>query len=275
MATHPPLGDFLEIEPGAEIYYEDTGTGSPILFVPGWTFTTEVYRHQISHFSSSHRVVALDPRSQGRSSITLHGNNYLTHAADLSKLIARLDLKDVVLVGWSFGCLETWGYLKLAGTSSVKAIVSIDLSPKPLSVNPDDWVEGPLDEIASTYNSSFNDPQGHRDFITTYAKEVMFQHPPSEAELFWIAGQSMRTPYYVAAALFASGMFADNMAEAKLADESVPALNIIAEHWADRAVAFTRRHFPKTRTAVLGGHMMFWEYPAKFNTILEDFIGRL
>ncbi|MCK4317051.1 MAG: alpha/beta hydrolase, partial [Anaerolineae bacterium] len=78
---------------------------------------------------------------------------------------------------------------------------------------------------------------------------------------------------YIASALFASGMFTNNMAEAKLVDETLPALSIIAEHWADTAVSFMQKHFPKTRTAVLGGHMMFWEHPEKFNQILADFIA--
>jgi pimeloyl-ACP methyl ester carboxylesterase len=63
------------------------------------------------------------------------------------------------------------------------------------------------------------------------------------------------------------------MAEAKLVDDTLPALSIIAEHWADTAVPFMHNHFPNTRTAVLGGHMMFWEYPEQFNKILADFIA--
>jgi pimeloyl-ACP methyl ester carboxylesterase len=49
-------------------------------------------------------------------------------------------------------------------------------------------------------------------------------------------------------------------------------LNIVAEHWAETAVPFLKKNFPNTKTAVLGGHMMFWEHPEKFNAILSDFI---
>ena len=266
-------GNYIEVEPGVEIYYEEKGTGTPIVFVPGWTFTTEAFVHQIEHFSKAHRVITIDPRSQGRSSITLHGNDYITHAADLAKIIKALDLQDVVLVGWSFGCLETWGYVKQEGTKALKAMVCIDLSPKPLSVNPEDWVEGPLDEIADAYNSFLLSRKGQRDFVTYYADEIMVQRELSQEEMFWIVEQSLKTPPYIASALFASGMFTNHTAEAKLVDETLPALSIIAEHWADTAVSFMQKHFPKTRTAVLGGHMMFWEHPEKFNQILADFIA--
>ncbi len=275
MTTYRNPGVYVEVEPGVELYYEEYGQGKPLVFVPGWTFTGEVFDHQVEHFSSTHRVILLDPRSHGRSSITLHGNDYTTHGADLAKLIAALDLKDVVLIGWSFGCLATWAYVQQQGLAALKAMVCIDLSPKPLSVNPDDWVEGPLDEIAAAYNSFLRTRQGHRDFVTYYADEVMVQRELSPAEMSWIVNQSLRTPTPIAAALFASGMFSNYIETAQLMDASLPAISIVAEHWADTAVAFMQRICPNTRTAVLGGHMMFWEYPEQFNRILDDFLAGL
>jgi pimeloyl-ACP methyl ester carboxylesterase len=273
MSSYRQPGKYIEVEPGVEIYYEEMGTGTPLVFVPGWTFTSEVFIHQMEHFSKTHRVIAIDPRSQGRSSMTLHGNDYAAHAADLASIIQALDLQDIVLVGWSFGCLETWGYVKLNGVKALKAMVCIDLSPKPLSVNSQDWVEGPLDEIAGAYNTYLLSRKGQREFVTYYADEVMVQRELNPDEMFWIVEQSLKTPTYIASALFASGMFSNHMAEAKLVDDTLPALSIIAEHWADTAVPFMQQHFPKTKTAVLGGHMMFWEHPEKFNTILGDFIA--
>jgi non-heme chloroperoxidase len=164
-AYHQP-GKFLEVEPGVEIYYEERGAGKPIIFIPGWTFSTEFFAHQLEHFSKAYRAIAIDPRSQGRSSKALHGNDYATHGKDLARLIQALDLKDVVLVGWSFGCLGSWAYVRQEGLQNLRAVVSIDLSPKPLCVNDQDWVEGPLDEIAEAYNTYLTSSQGQRDFVT-------------------------------------------------------------------------------------------------------------
>ncbi len=66
--------------------------------------------------------------------------------------------------------------------------------------------------------------------------------------------------------------FIIHMAEAKLLDESLPSLDIVAEHWADTAVPFLKKNFPDTKTAVLGGHLMFWEHSDNFNSILKEFI---
>jgi non-heme chloroperoxidase len=274
MASHQS-GQYIEVDPGVEIYVEDSGAGSPIVFIPGWTFTTELFAHQMAHFSKTQRAIALDPRSHGRSTVTLQGNNYTTHGADLAKIIDALELEEVILVGWSFGCLNLWEYVRQQGTDKIKAVICIDLSPKPLSVKEGDWVEGPLDDIGGAYNAYVQSPQGQRDFVTYYATQVMVQRELKADELAWIVEQSLKTPYYVASNLFASGMFSSYMEEAKQIDETLPALYVIAEHWAETAVPFVQKHLPKTKTEVLGGHMMFWEHAQKFNQILDEFIGSL
>lgn len=264
---------YLDIGGGVEIHYREAGAGRTLLFVPGWTFSSAIFEHQLSGLSDRYRVVAIDPRGQGKSSKLLQGADYETHAADLAKVIAALALEDVALIGWSFGCLETYGYVRQAGLDNLSAHVCIDLPPKPLSASSEDWVEGPLDEIAGAYHPFLRDQKGQRDFITWYADEVMVQRELSPEEMHAIVDQSIETSHAVAAALFASGMFSNNLPEAKLLDEQqVPALNVVAEHWAASAKAYLAREVPGSKVEVLGGHMMFWEYPEQFNALLAAFL---
>ncbi len=274
MSTTSP-GAYIEVAPGVELYYEEHGAGSPLVFVPGWTFTTEVFQHQVAHFARSHRVIVVDPRSQGRSSKTLHGNDFSTRGADLAKLFADLELRDAVLVGWSTGTLDVLGYVQHAGTAALKGYVGIDMSPKPISVSDEDWVEGPLDELAGAWRSFLRSPQGQREFIIYYATQVMVQRELSPAELDWIVRQSLTTPHYLASAIFADALFCDFTAELKALSEAVPTTYVIAEHWAETAVAYLGRNFPQVRTEVFGGHMMFWEHAERFNAALDAFIERL
>ncbi|GAB4518300.1 MAG: hypothetical protein OHK0046_25870 [Anaerolineae bacterium] len=269
------LGNYVEVEPGIDLYVEEVGSGTPLIFIPGWTFTTELFDHQIAHFADRYRVITYDPRSHGRSTVTLEGNNFTTHGTDLIRLMKALDVQDAVLVGWSFGALIAWEVVRQMGTEGLKGVVTIDLSPKTLSVHDGDWVEGPMDEIAGAYNSFLGSPQGHRDFVTYYATEVMVQRDLAPEELAWIVDQSLRTPTPIAALNFASGMFSNYLEEAKLVDQKLPALTIIAEHWAETAVPFMNKHCPATKTAVLGGHMMFWEHPAQFNELLDNYLSAL
>ena len=272
----PGPGKYIEVEPGVRIHYEDRGEGDPIVFIPGWTFTTEVYSNQMDYFSQTHRTIAVDPRSHGRSTVTVNGNNYETHGEDLIKIIETLDLRNVVLVGWSAGCAPLWEYFKREGISRLKGMIFIDLPVKLLSCNPEDWVEGSLDAISTIYTTYMKSSQGQQDFIEFYTKNVMLEREPTPEELRWIVEQSLKTPYQIASILFAFIMFSNYFDEAKQVDKSsLPALYIIGRYWEDIAVPYMKRHFPNTKTAVLGGHMMFWEYPKEFNEIVDRFLKSL
>ena len=268
-------GKYIEVDHGVELFVQDVGSGEPIVFLPGWTFTTEVFTNQVEYFSKTNRVIVIDPRSHGRSTTVLHGNEYVTHGTDLSKVLEKLELKNVSLVGWSFGCLTIWEYIRKYGMDTIKSFIFVDMSPKPLSTDhTGDWVEGAVDDIGLAYNTYLRNPEGQRIFITDYANQVMVQRQLGDDELNWIIEQSLKTPYYIAANLFASGMFSDYRKESKLASESRPTMTIVAEHWADTAKVFTQRISPKSDIAVLGGHFMFWEYSKAFNQLIGDFFNR-
>ena len=84
-------------------------------------------------------MIADDPRSQGRSSKTLEGNNYVQHGRDLRAFMDALKLKDAIVVGWSFGCDDAYGYFRTYGTEGVSAFVCIDDLPRPLATQKGDW----------------------------------------------------------------------------------------------------------------------------------------
>jgi pimeloyl-ACP methyl ester carboxylesterase len=161
---HAKIEKYLDIGSGVELYYEEMGSGTPIVFIPGWTFTTEIFHNQLEYFSQNYRVITIDPRSQGRSPVQFWGNNYQTHAQDLALFMQKLELKGVVLVGWSVGNHTAWKYVEQEGTASLKALVTIDMSPTSMSVNPDDWTEGSLGKLSEVYNL-LETSQGHRSFV--------------------------------------------------------------------------------------------------------------
>ncbi|WRP06302.1 alpha/beta hydrolase [Rossellomorea aquimaris] len=268
------MNTYIEVEPGIELFVQNTGSGEPIVFIPGFTFTTEVFNEQVKHFSKTHRTIVIDPRSHGRSTMTVHGNDYVSHGTDLDKVLKQLKVENATLVGWSFGCLTVWEYIRQFGTDGIKSLVLIDMPPKSLSVQQDeDWVEGPLDDMAATYTNYLRNPKGQRDFISAYATGVMVQRDLKEEELDWIVEQSLKTPYYIAANLFSSGLFSDYRVEAAESSESVPTLYVVSEHWAEVATSSLRKLAPKASVEVLGGHLMFWEYSERFNEVVKGFLG--
>lgn len=264
---------FLEIEPHVEINYIDKGSGDPIIFIPGLTFSTDFFEAQISHFSKTNRVIAIDPRSQGRSSKVLHGNDYTTHGQDLAKIIDMLELNNITLVGWSTGNLTVWSYVNQFGTEKIKAAALIDMSPKPLSVNESDWVEGSIDELCEVTTSILNSQEGQRAFFTDYATQVMVQRKLTKEELLHIVDTSCKTPFYITHNLFTNAVMGDFRDGCKKLNDEVPTIMFIAEHWADIAKPYMKNNYPKITTCVMGGHLMFWEYPERFNEELSQFLN--
>jgi pimeloyl-[acyl-carrier protein] methyl ester esterase len=87
------------------ICYDDTGTGRPLVFVHGWSFSGAVWRMQQEFFSTRYRCISPDLRGHGDSSAPSSGYGVHELAADISTLFESLDLSGVTLVGWSLGVL--------------------------------------------------------------------------------------------------------------------------------------------------------------------------
>ena len=71
---------YVTVAPGVELHILEKGEGKPLVFIPGLTFSGEIFKNQLEYFSSEYRVIAIDPRGQGYSAKTVDGNDYLTHA---------------------------------------------------------------------------------------------------------------------------------------------------------------------------------------------------
>ena len=109
-----------------DLYYEDHGSGSPVVLIHGWPLSGASWEKQTAALlSAGHRVITYDRRGFGRSSKPGIGYTYDTFAADLDKVLKKLDLKKVALVGFSMGSGEVTRYLGKYGTKRVRKAVLI------------------------------------------------------------------------------------------------------------------------------------------------------
>ena len=103
-----------------ELYYEDHGTGQPVVLVHGYPLDGSSWEKQSSALlAAGYRVITYDRRGFGKSSKVETGYDYDTFAADLNAVLTELDLTDVILVGFSMGSGEPARYAKLFGTERV------------------------------------------------------------------------------------------------------------------------------------------------------------
>jgi non-heme chloroperoxidase len=115
---------------GTEIYYQDWGSGQPIVFSHGWPLSGDAFEDQMFFLAShGHRVIAHDRRGHGRSSRPWQGNDLDTYADDLAELVGKLDLKDAIHVGHSTGGGEVTRYIGRHGTKRVAKAVLIGAIP--------------------------------------------------------------------------------------------------------------------------------------------------
>ena len=108
------------------LYYEDHGSGQPVVLIHGYPLSSASWEKQVPVLlSAGYRVIAYDRRGFGKSSQPTTGYNYDTFAEDLRKLVIHLKLRDFVLVGFSMGGGEVARYIGKYGSKDVSGAVII------------------------------------------------------------------------------------------------------------------------------------------------------
>ena len=115
---------------GTEIYYNDWGSGQPVVFSHGWPLSADAFEDQMFFLAGrGYRCIAHDRRGHGRSSQPWTGNDMDTYADDLAELVAKLNLKDAIHIGHSTGGGEVARYIGRHGTKRVAKAVLISSVP--------------------------------------------------------------------------------------------------------------------------------------------------
>jgi pimeloyl-ACP methyl ester esterase len=114
---------------GDSLWYEESGTGPPLVLLHGWCMSSSVWRPQIEKLSDTFRVIAPDLAGHGRSASSVDGCRFDGFAADIVALFRYLDLTDALLAGWSLGAqaaLQAFGPLR----ERIAGLVLISATPR-------------------------------------------------------------------------------------------------------------------------------------------------
>ncbi|MDM7922553.1 MAG: alpha/beta hydrolase [Pyrinomonadaceae bacterium] len=133
-----------------ELYYEDHGTGQPVVLVHGWPLSGASWEKQtVALLNAGYRVITYDRRGFGRSDQPAFGYDYDTFAADLKVLIESLDLQNAIIVGFSMGTGEVTRYLGKYGSARVEKAVILGVIPPFLLKSEDNPNGAPREQFES------------------------------------------------------------------------------------------------------------------------------
>lgn len=257
---------------GVELHYLEAGSGPALVFVPGFTMPAEVWEPQLRHFASTHRVVAFDPRSQGRSEKPTEGHYLTRRGLDIGELIEHLDAGPAVVVGWSLGVLEALTYTHEFGTDAIRAAVLVDMFIG------QDLEPGEPHPLSTPWAASL---QLDREAFTREWVRSMYRSEHPDEYLDAIAQAVLATPTNTAVVLLAN-----------LVDEAMspadyrPALDGLdrpvlfvasSAQWAAAQAEMVRKRRPDARVEVFddAGHALFVDQADRFNRVLADFLASL
>ena len=152
----------------ADIFYEDYGSGQPVILIHGWPLSHKAWENQISEIvDAGFRCIAYDRRGFGISSAPWGSYDYSSLASDLRSIILQLNLKDVVLVGFSMGGGEVVRYFTDYGNDRI-AKAALVSSIIPLVKKKDDNPVGvPEEDLAGIMEALTEDRVG---FLKEFSK---------------------------------------------------------------------------------------------------------
>ena len=258
------LSGHFQTSDGVKLHYLEAGSGPTLVFVPGWTMPAEIWEHQLRHFASTHRVVALDPRGQGRSEKPTYGYQPSRRALDIGELLDHLGGEPAVVAGWSLAMQEVLVLAHEFGTDDIRAVVLVDHS---------------IELDGTQFTSRFISLQVEREEWTRKVIRAIHRSPQSDEYFEAMTQAALSTPTNAAAMMIAN-LILMGPTDLRPALDSLdrPALFIASSlDWAVAAAEEVREGWPEVHVEVIDetSHALFVDKPQEFNRVLEEFLATL
>jgi non-heme chloroperoxidase len=262
-----------------EIHYEDHGSGQPVVLVHGYPLSGASWEHQERELlAAGYRTITYDRRGFGRSSQPAVGYDYDTFAADLNTLVERLDLRDLLLVGFSMGTGEVTRYLSRYGSGRVSKAVMIGAIP-PFLLKRNDNPEGVDAQVFEDMKAMIvKDRYAHyKEFLDNFYNVDVFAgdriSEPAWQASFQVAAAASPTATYVSVDSWLTD-FRDDLPKI-----DVPVLVVHGTQDRILPIAATADRLPDLIADVRlvrvegGPHNIGWTHTAEVNHALVGFLA--
>jgi len=263
-----------------DLYYEDHGSGQPVVLIHGFPLSNRAWEKQVPELlHAGYRTIAYDRRGFGNSSQPATGYDYDTFAADLDAILRELDLRDTILIGHSMGTGEITRYLGNYGSARVSKVVLISPIP-PFLMQTDDNPQGVPKQVFEGFQDAIR--KDRFAYQTSFMNDF-FNYDQNK-------GKSVSEEAYQAnwdLAVIASPIGTEKCVDAWLTDFrgdlpriDVPALLIQGDQ--DRVLPYPvtgERLQPllpqSTLHTIAGGpHAIPWTHSDEVNRAILDFVGQ-
>ena len=262
----------VEVEPGVVLHVQDVGAGRPVVFVAGFGLNSEAWQGQVYPLTQAgYRFVSLDVRGTGRSGKPLDGYGMDRLAADIVAVLDHLDLRDVTLVGWSFGAQmamrvavtapERLAQVLFVGSNAVRASASAEF---PFGGDGED-LERRLVRLEQTRR------------IETRRRTIAaaFHAAPDPDVIAWLLRMQLQMPSWAAIACYRTYLRTDQVDDVPAL--KLPVLQIMGTHDPVSPIegaAWLQERLPSGRVVELDcGHYPMLELPAEFDEALLTFLA--
>ncbi|MFY1598046.1 alpha/beta fold hydrolase [Micromonospora sp. WMMD737] len=262
-----------------DLYYEDHGSGQPIVLIHGFPFNGATWEKQVGPLlAAGYRTITYDRRGFGNSAQPASGYDYDTFAADLDVLMTELNLRNVILVGHSMGTGEVTRYLGVYGSQRVdRAVLLAPLAPFLLKTSDDP--EGVEKSLFQGFQQAIIDDRFA--YLTTFC-EAFFNYQENKGRL--VSEEAFRAHWEIGARASAKGTHdsvdawqTDFRGDVSRID--VPVL--IVQGDADAVLPYPatgqrlQPMLPGSQLVTLKGapHGIPWTNAAEVNRSIMDFIG--
>lgn len=265
---------FVELRTGIRMHYRDGGLGRPILFVPGYSATVDTWNYQILALSDRFRCLAVDLRGHGDSDKPYSAYTYDEMCQDLQAFMEALDLRNVVLVGWSMGSGVGLKYVANFNQDRrvAKLVMVAPATPRFLATETEPYGMTPEEAL----NALEGIRVGLPEVMAAFAGRN-FKRTDLEATKTWfLYSHWLRMPAYVGYRYFKT-LITEDLREL-LPKVDLPVLICHSRHdqvchygW----VEYMAARLPRCRVVWFekSGHALMVEEPDQFSEVLGQFAG--
>ena len=268
--------EYIEVEPNVRLHVTDAGEGRPIVLIPGWPLSDEMYEYQYNDLiNKKFRVIGITMRGFGKSDKPYGSYNYDILALDIKKVLDKLDIKDAVLVGFSMGGAIAIRYVSVYKSAHVAKLVLCGAAAPIWTQRNDFPYNRPKSAVDDLIALNYKDrPKLLSDFAKIFSAS---ESSLNEGIGNWLNGICLSASSYATAECLIA--LRDTDLRSDLSNITIPTL--IMHGQKDKICSFDlaeqmRAEISNSHLVIFekSGHSLFLEETHKFNSELIKFAGK-